>query len=262
MKRAYLLICTLLTVFLSINAQSTTKLPELFHNETLSYVIQYKWGFIQKNAATASIRLHVNPKTYAITLTAKTDPWADGIFALRDTLQSLISRTDFRPISYTKATHENGKYRRDYLTYKYVGKNVYGTCQRTKRNPGGPTTHSTTKCSATGPTYDMASIFYYVRSLDFAKISKTTVVKATIFSGSAPEIIKIRNLGVETCTTPNGKKYTCYHIQFTFTTEAGTKTSNPMDIWMTTDAAHIPVKMVGTLPIGKVRCFLTSVSNS
>lgn len=33
-----------------------------------------------------------------------------------------------------------------------------------------------------------------------------------------------------------------------------------MNAWITTDAQHIPVKLVGTLPVGQVRCFLTGIS--
>lgn len=39
-----------------------------FQNEKLSYVISYKWGIIQKDAAKATLTLTARPKTYEIKL--------------------------------------------------------------------------------------------------------------------------------------------------------------------------------------------------
>lgn len=229
-----------------------------FQNETLTYVISYKWGLVQKDAGKATLTLRAIPTTYNLKLSATTLPWADKFFQVRDTLTSVINRADFRPTSYVKTTHEDGKYRRDALSYKYYQDHVYGTCNRTKINKKGKRTDTVIKSSATGSTFDMLSIFYYVRSLDFEKLTGKKVVVATILSGSSPEKIKIKNLGKETVKMPNGKTYSCYHLQFTFTTDAGKSTSDPMNTWVTTDSRHIPVKLVGSLPIGNIRAFLTS----
>ena len=231
-----------------------------FTNETLSYVIQYKWGLVQKNAGTARLTLTNTANDYNVRLTAATLPWADKIFQVRDTLITRISKSSFKPVSYTKITHENGKYRKDMLTYSYVGKHAYGKCVRVKHNPGNQPVKIVKTCSATGSTYDMLSIFYYIRTLDFPALTKGKIVKANIFSGSAPEIITIRNLGKENVRIPSGKTYSCYHLQFTFTTGGTKNSSAPMNAWVTADARRIPVKLVGSLPIGQVRCFLTGIS--
>ncbi len=231
-----------------------------FNNETLNYVVQYKWGIVEKNAATATLRLVNKPNDYDILLTAKTLPWADKIFMVRDTLISKISKSDFKPISYTKITHENNKYRKDLLTYTYSGRHAYGRCVRIKENPGAPVKKNVISCSATGSTYDMLSIFYYIRALDFSQLGNNKIVKANVFSGSGAEVIKIKCLGRENVKIPSGKTYPCYHLQFTFTMHGRSDSSKPIDAWISSDAQHIPVKMVGTLPIGQVRCFLTSVT--
>jgi len=230
-----------------------------FSNETLNYVIQYKWGLVQKDAATAKLRLSNRANDYHIMLTAATKSWADGIFPVRDTLISTITKSNFRPVSYTKITHENKKYRKDILSYTFSGKYAYGTCTRYKKNPGGPTYKNVIKCSAKGSAFDMLSIFYFVRRLDFEKmLTGKKVVKTNIFSGSNPEVITIKCVGKSNVKLPSGKKYPCYQLQFTFTTNGRRDTSAPMNVWISTDPQHIPVKLVGTLPIGQVRCFLTS----
>lgn len=189
-----------------------------FQNETLSYVIQYKWGLVQKNAATAKLVLRNTANTYNITMSAQTLPWANSIYPVKDTLISMISKTNFKPLKYIKATHENKKFRKDILTYRYVKNHAYGSCTRFKQNPGGPVIKSVRNCSATGPTYDMVSIFYYIRTLNFqTMLSSKKVVRANIFSGSNPEVITIKCVGVQKVKVPNGKVYQCYNLQFTFT---------------------------------------------
>jgi len=251
------LISLILCAFLSVTAALAAV---TFKNETLKYVIQYKWGLVQKNAATATLRLINKPTYYDVMVTASTLPWADAIYQVRDTLISHISKNTFKPISYAKITHEKKRYRKDALTYKYVGNHAYGRCVRWKSKPGVPLTKKVVTCSATGPTYDMVSIFYYIRMLDFSKLSQGKVVRANIFSGSSPEIIKIKSLKQETVKIPGGKKYRCYHLQFTFTSGGKANSSAPMNAWITVDTPHIPVKLVGELPIGQVRCFLTSAN--
>lgn len=249
----------LLILLLAVGGFNLKAAEPQFSNETLNYVISYKWGFIQKDAADATLTLVNRPNTYEIMLTASTLPWADKVFCVRDTLQSWISRTTMKPIKYIKTTHENGKYNKDVLTYSYNGYMVTGTCQRTKI-VNGVTKNTVYKSTVKGTTYDMLSIFYYIRTLDFANMTQGQTLKANILSGSSPELITIKNLGLSTAQMPSGKSYKCYHIQFTFTSDNGQSISAPMDTWITADNQHIPVMLIGTLPIGKVRAFLTSMN--
>ncbi len=57
-----------------------------FANEKLHYVISYKWGLIHKDAGEATLTLRRQGADYRIMLAAKTKPWADKIFMVRDTL--------------------------------------------------------------------------------------------------------------------------------------------------------------------------------
>ncbi len=254
-KRTLILISLIFAAIFGFNAKAQSP---VFKNETLNYIISYKWGFIQKDAAKASLTLTARTNSYEIQLAASTLPWADKIFCVRDTLQSWISKQTLKPIKYIKTTHENGKYNRDVLTFSYNGNTVTGTCDRTKIT-NGVKKSSVYKSTVKGNTYDMLSIFYYIRSLNFESMTPNQTIKVNILSGSSPEIVTIKNLGVNTAQMPSGKKYQCYHIQFTFTTDSGQSVSAPMDTWITTDAQHIPVMLIGTLPIGKVRAFLQDV---
>lgn len=227
-----------------------------FNNETLHYVISYKWGMVHKDAGDATLSLRNNGSNYLITLTAKTKPWADKVFMVRDTLRSTVAINGLKPSSYSKHTHEGGKYALDNIRYSYSGNRVTAKCDRMKEKKGKRKQSSIT-LAATGPSYDMLSIFYYLRSRDFTKMPKGTVYKANVFSGKQLETISIRNMGVETIKLRNGTRREAYHIRFNFTSDGKKKSSADMDTWISTDARHIPLLLEGSLPVGKVKCYYT-----
>lgn len=227
----------------------------LFPNETLHYVITYKWGLVQKDAGQATLSLRNNGGKYRVTLTARTLPWADKVFQVRDTLRATIMPNPFRPMRYEKITHEGGKYACDIINYSYAGAKTTARVQRLKIRDGKPKRSSKTFV-ATQEAFDMLSIFYYLRTVDYSKIAKGHSLRKIIFSGSKSETITIRNLGRQTIKLRNGKKVDTYHIRFNFTSKGGRKSSDDMDTWILAAAPYIPYRLEGNLPVGKVKCYL------
>ena len=226
-----------------------------FPDETLHYVISYKWGLIHKDAGDATLSLRRVGPNYSITLTAKTKPWADRIYSVRDTLRATVSADGLKPLSYAKITHEKGKYKVDEITYSISGATTTGNARRIRFDDGKRSVTEKT-FSATGPVYDMLSVFYYLRSLNFSQLAADKVYKATVFSGRQKETINIRYLGLETIKLKDKSQRRAYHIRFNFTRDGGKKSSEDMDTWISTDPAHIPLYLVAHLPVGEVRAYL------
>ncbi len=226
-----------------------------FSNETLHYVISYKWGLIHKDAGEATLRLVRKGDNYSISLAAKTKPWADRIFMVRDTLLATVRTDGFKPLSYHKISHEGGKYGKDEISYSYSGRNVTGHCRRYREKKGKVSSSSKT-LSAQGPVYDMLTIFYYLRLIDYSKLTKGQMLKTTVFSGSKSETVTVRCLGKTTLKMRKGGTREAYHIRFNFTTGGKKKSSADMDTWISTDSSHIPLMLVGQLPVGQVKCYL------
>ena len=64
--------------------------------------------YTQKMPETPHLSLRNNGKDYNIMLAARTKPWADRFYQVRDTLLGKIRMNDLRPLSYTKIAHEKG----------------------------------------------------------------------------------------------------------------------------------------------------------
>lgn len=224
-------------------------------DENLHYVISYKWGLIHKDAGEATLSLRNRGQNYDIMLAAKTKPWADKFYQVRDTLMGKIRKSDFKAMSYTKIAHEDGKYGRDVISYSYSGKQVTGVCKRYKKNKKGEVSTSSKTLTASGPVYDMLSVFYYLREIDYESLEKNKVLKATVFSGSKAETITIHLVGKEKIKLRNKAEREAYHITFNFTTGGKKKSSDDIDTWISTDSSHIPLYLTGSLPVGQVRAY-------
>ncbi len=244
-----------IVILVSIIGQSAT--ATTFNDEQLHYKIMYKWGLINKKAGTAALTLKNKGLNYKTQLVAKSEPWADRFYMVRDTLNGLIIKEGFIPTFYEKIAHEGGDFKHDIVKYSRNGNNVIGYCTRIKQKEDDVKASKKEHIiSATGTTVDMLSVFYYMRSLNYDKMKSGDVIKLNIFSGKRKELLTIKYRGTKNVSYDK-KSYNCYHISFTFTSDGNKKTSDDMDAWISSDIRRIPVKLEGSLPVGKVQCFYT-----
>lgn len=256
MKRKFLNILILLLIpaagMMKASAEPVTTLAD----ETLTYDVMYKWGFISKVAGYATMTLRNEDGQYKASLFARNAPWAASIYTLRDTLYSTMTNPGLVPLNYTYIAHENKKYKKDELTFERNGNDVTATARRYKRQaPGDPMTETIVNFEGTSPAVDMLSSFFYLRSLDFDNMSNGETHVATIFSGSKPEKLTITYQG-RTTVEINGENLPAYKIVFTFTRK-GSETSAPISGWISVDGQRIPLQVEGQLPVGKVRAVYT-----
>ena len=222
-----------------------------FVNEDLNYHIVYHWGLIWKHAASATMSLRSVGDKYSPSLTAHTRSWADKVYKVRDTLRCTIAKDGLRPLKYVKSSHEGNYEEVDMVTYSYSGDTTYGHCVRTR--PKRDTERQTLQVK--GRAYDMLSVFYYLRQLNFSGMKANAVYKTTMFSGRKKELLSIRYVGIESVELRDKSKHQAYHIKFTFTQDGATKSSDDIDTWISLDSRRIPLLLRGRLSVGEIRCY-------
>lgn len=223
-------------------------------NESLNYKVLYKWGIIQKQAGHGTLTLNVKGNQANAFVTAQTEHWADRFYRLRDTIYTSFDMRTQRPSVYKLVQHEKKRYSKDVVRFVWDGDNVKGMCSRLrKKDMESESVMSELTLEASGVTVDLLSSFYYVRMLPFEKLQKGYVEKLNIFSGKKKEILTIRYLGKETITFNDAKTPT-FKVEFTFTTDGGKQSSDPIEAWLLTDESHIPLKIVGKLKVGQIQC--------
>lgn len=228
-----------------------------FQPETLHYKVMFKWGLINKKAGTATLSLKHTPQHYVSQLTASSEPWADRIYRVRDTLNGRMSYVDMTPLFYEKIANEGNEYKHDVVRYDYSSSpEVLAKCTRKVYKKGDLKVDDSRELKADGEVVDMLISFYFMRNLPYQDWKTGHVKELTIFSGKQKETLSIKYEGI-TDFNFEDKDYKVYHIKFIFTSKGGKKSSDDMEAWISADAKRIPLRLEGKLPVGKVHCIFT-----
>lgn len=253
MKRAYIL--SIILIFAAMAAGATE-----LASEHLAYKVTYKWGLIHKHAGNIDISLTNTGAKYVSELSGHTVSWADKFYRVRDTLRSTVLIDGFKPQRYELIAHEGKDYKHDRITYSYRDDQVIGHCSRYKETEGKVKRDEKRELETTGAAVDMLSALYYMRQLPYSEWQPGHSVTVNMFSGKRKELLNIKYQG-ESVTDVDGKKYNCYRIVFTFTSDGKKKTSDDILAWIDTETL-VPVRIEGKLPLGSVRCFLVSARHT
>ena len=223
-----------------------------YSNETLNYEIVYHWGMIWKHAADATLSIHKSGNGYKAQLTGKTRSWADKVYPVRDTLKCTLN-SELKPLVYEKLTHEKDYYARDVVKFSYNYSHTNAHCTRYRKSGT-----ATIDLSAKSQAYDMLSVFYMLRNLNYDELARNKNYTTVIFSGKEKEYLTINYKGVESIKMRDGSKRQAHCITFRFTQKGGKKSSDNISVWMATDDSRIPLLLVGKLPVGEVKCYYTA----
>lgn len=228
-----------------------------FKKEALPYDVIYQWGFIWKRAAVASLNIDTfsqnGTKYYKSILTAHTLAFADRIFRVRDTLVSVMVKDGLIPHYYAKISDEDHTYRKDVTRYSYSGGICFGdiTLYRPKRNAIENYHIQSKNC-----TYDMLSVFYYLRTIDFSQKNIGSRINVDIFTGNHIEYLSVEYLG-RTVINLRDIPFGSYKIKLHFFDNKGKKLSDNITAWISDDHRRIPIQVEGKLAIGSLKAIYT-----
>lgn len=247
------------------NAQITKKTT----TETLAYNIYFHLGFIWAKAGYGELSYFKENTRDGQTqfhgqLAAKTLSVVEHIMKVRDTLDCWFN-ADMVPLEFRKGTHE-GSYNSvahyaytPYLHNKEAGSkisNIDSTkvlVNRWIKKGKDPSQSESHVFSNKGVAYDMLSVFYSIRRLDFSKMKKGKTLRYVCYDGVKSQIIKVEFQGEEECELRSDKKYKSYLVHLTFDTKG--QNATPLKVWLSKTPDHRPIKAVIALKrIGSVQC--------
>lgn len=246
------------------NIQAQTMTPNI-KDEVLKYDVMFKWGFIEKQAGHVTLTTIPDKDTdyFSSILTGRSVDLVDNYYTVRDTLLGKISKITVEPVVYERIAHEGGAFYRDKVHFFNDGQgNVSGQATSYKMSRDGNEQHGEKLMTATGITFDMLSAMYYTRFIDYDSMTKGQSMIFNIFSGSKQERLKVTYNGKTKVSVPafEDENKECYQItfSFTYTDKDKKKSSDPIGAWISTDDLRIPYQLTGKLPIGAIKCVLTS----
>lgn len=161
------------------------------------------------------------------------------------------------PLEFVKRAHEGKEYTQENTTYSYSGS---GINIHTKRIKDGvlrfDENMTTTDC-----VYDMISVVYYARTLDYSKMKKGDEHGIEFISGKKKVYMVIEHGGVEKLEANDNKKYECIKLVLSITNGnklAFDNKEEAMTVYITNDNNRMPVRLDSKLKIGSTRAILKS----
>ncbi|MDE6135666.1 MAG: DUF3108 domain-containing protein, partial [Muribaculaceae bacterium] len=215
--------------------------------EDLQYKVMFKWGLINKQAGSAHLSLKHEKDGYHSLLAASSAPWADKIYRVRDTLLCHMDYQGMKPRTYVKIANEAAEHKHDRVEFHYSSRpGVSADCYRKVFSKGQLKVDEHKRFESDSCAVDMLSAFYLMRTLPYQDWMPGHEYKVPIFSGKQKETLTIRYQGLSDVKIDN-KSYPSYHITFIFTSKGGTKSSDDMDAWISSDKKRIPLRLEGKL---------------
>ena len=237
--------------------------------ENLEYNIYFHIGLINAKAGFGKLSFtketDKNGQTvYHSKLAGKSLSIVEHIMKVRDTLDCYFNE-DMVPLSFRKGTHEgsynalaNYHYHHHWHNKSAAKRlsNVDSTSvvlKRWRKKGKDDAVNSVVKFTNEGPAYDMLSVFYSIRHLDFEHMKKGKRMKFVCYDGIVQQIINVDFCGVEKCELRNGKTHKAFLIDLNFATKGQDNT--PLKVWLSTTPDHRPLKaIIGLKRIGSIRC--------
>lgn len=221
--------------------------------EKLNYDIFYHWGIIWKRAGEGVLCVNFSDykgqPAYRMNLYGKTLNFADKIMQVRDTLDAYTT-LDLSPLYYSKTANEGKWWGKDELKYHYKGEHTHGktTIHRKNREPRDTTV------KVLGPGFDMLTVFYFLRNVDFSKMIYNESIQIPIFTGRKVVKMNVKYRGKGKVSLRNKKQYESIQLYLSFINDNNLKESDdPISVWLSDDGRRVPLKVEGKLPIGSLQ---------
>jgi hypothetical protein len=217
----------------------------------------YKYGILYTKAGTSSLSVindsYNGKNAYKITLQAKSSGVVKKFFSLSDTISSYVAK-DIVPLAYMKDAHESGDHITERATYTY---SPDGIKLRNINVRNGGLRYDTTLIS-NDCMYDMLSIVYYVRTLNYSTMKKGDNITVSFFSGRKKLDMDIEHHGFESIKANDNMDYNCIKLVLVMNDKAFEDKNEAMKVFISNDMNRIPIRIDSKLKVGSTRIILKS----
>ena len=248
-------LCFIMLPFAKLGAQCETENTYFQGGELLTYDLYFKYGILYTKAGHSEMSVtddtYKGKDAYKLTLTARSTGAARSLFSLTDTLSAYITKK-LVPLAYSKDAHEKGDYNTERATFDYSS-GMPKVRNISKRN--NKVRYDSTYVSKTC-IYDMVSIVFYARTLNYESMKKGDRVTVTGLAGRSKTNMNIIYQGIETVKANDGREYYCIKLSLTVNDDAFDNEDEAMKVYFTNDFNRVPVRIDSKLKVGSTRVIL------
>lgn len=223
---------------MSLLLAATLAASTFLSGETLDY--ELKWLKITGGSARMTVS-ELDDGAIRITSVGKSSPGFSRIFKVRDEIETIVAKSDFSTLRYTKNIDEDGDKKIEVTTVED------GVATRRRKK--------VKSVKVPRPVFDPISLIYHLRTLDLSPGKShnfTVVADAKVYAVHA---VVLRR---ETLTTPAGK-FNCVVVQPKMENN-GVEREERLWIWYSDDERRLPVRIRTEVNFGAITATLRGVT--
>lgn len=251
----FILITLLLLPAGLLKAQCEVQIGSFQAGEELQYDMYYKYGILYTKAGSSSLSIHnttyKGKNAYKAALIAKSSGVVKKLMSISDTIHAYMTPR-LVPMAYSKDAHEGKDHTVERATYTYTPGKV---TVRNINNRNGKLRYDTLHV-ANDCMYDVLSIIYYARTLNYDNMKKGDKVTVSFFAGRRKVSMDIEHHGIENIKANDNREYSCIKLVMMMNADAFTDKDEAMKVFMTNDPNKIPVRIDSKLKVGSTRVIL------
>lgn len=222
----------------------------------MTYRGYYNWGFIWVAAGEVMLSVqksnYKGRNAYKFYGTGKNLKAFDWFFNLRDTLTAYADKESLAPLYFDRRTNEASYHAHHEYWFNYSDSTILSKIKK-RDKPEKLDTIKNKSC-----TFDILSVAYYVRNLDFGKYKKGDKIPLSMLVDNEIHSLYIRYKGLEIIKTKSGEQFEC--LKFSPLLVKGTMFNGgeDMTVWLSNDDNRIPIQVEAKVLVGSVKGILDS----
>lgn len=220
--------------------------------EKLSYTGYYNLGFVWIKAGSVEFTLEPSdkyPNTRRLSAVGRSNPSWDWIFRLRDTLISYHDSVTFMPYEFSRKAHEGNYHKTFDYVWDYDSNRIFSVVERIGKYKRKDT------IALKPDTYDMLSVAWLARQLDFDRYEKGDIIPVRILIDDKVYDLYIRYLGIDKVKIDRVKRQ-CHVFSPLLVAGEVFKGGENMKIWVSDDEYRIPLMVEAKIVVGSVKAIL------
>lgn len=235
-------VLTLGTGFTALNAYRRVANTSFGPGEHLEYRVHY--GFLNAAEATVDVSptlYKVNERPcYRVNVDGRTVGAFDLVTHIRDTWRSYIDTSAILPQKFYTSLQENSYRKEENITFDHAANTVKAE-ERTERDV----------FKVPENVHDLISGYYFLRTIDFNKLSNGQVIEVPAFYDDAVYNMKVRYRGKSVVKTKHGK-INVIRLNPVLPKNKLFKEEESIRIFVSDDANKVPVKVEVDLFVGSM----------
>lgn len=244
-KLSTCLVLVSLVLFVNVKGQ-----PAAFQGgEKITYAVFYKVIGLYVNAGTATFATtrekYQNKDVFHVIGEGNTNTKYDWIFKVRDRYESYFGTSDFESIKFIRHVNEG--------SYKKHEEVTFNEATNTALTPAGV-------YKVPDKTKDVLNALYHARSIDYNKYKTGEKILFKLFVDNEVYDMYIRYMGKEMITTKYGK-FRVIKLKPLLLKGSIFDGGEKMNIWVSDDANHIPVRVESPIVVGTVMIDMMQYQN-